>query len=367
MIKHIILFALITASLQIPHCKETSKTCKSCKDGYTLVKYNYERSECIEKEKLKLIQEKLQNCIDANEDNTICYTCERGYVLNSSQKCIKKDYCQELDENDKCKDCGYYALDSDSGNCIEKPLCRKVSGSKCTECFQYYYLNKNGECKRIPLEHCLVGNSEECSLCDDYYHVVKGKCEKIGLEHCISLEEEDSTKCEECDEYYYAKDGKCEKYPDHCVSYNSYEDVCQSCEEGYYPSNSKCLRANKVDNCEEYNSENKCGCCAPSYYLNSDKNECIKVAKAIDNCIYYSDATHCSECDEYNGYDVSENEEECDKYCDTEEICEECEYNYISLDYGKTCTIVDSSLQTNDGNRLNSLNFVFVIFLLFAL
>ena len=51
MIKHIILFALITASLQIPHCKETSKTCKSCKDGYTLVKYNYGGSECIEEEK----------------------------------------------------------------------------------------------------------------------------------------------------------------------------------------------------------------------------------------------------------------------------------------------------------------------------
>ena len=75
----------------------------------------------------------------------------------------------------------------------------------------------------------------------------------------------------------------------------------------------------------QYNSENKCDYCVPYYYLDSYKNECIKVTKAIANCIYYSDATHCPECDE--GYEVSENEEECEKYCDTEEICEECEYN----------------------------------------
>ena len=240
-----------------------------------------------------------------------------------------------------------------------------VSDGKCTECNKYYYPDDNGECKRISIPHCLTGNSEKCSECDKYYYVVKGKCEKIKLGNCVRLEE-DSTECAKWDDYYHVKDGECEKNPDHCHHY--YNNACNYCEEGYYISDGECLPVTKVDHCDEYNGqENKCTYCVAPYYLNSYENECIKVTKIIANCIYYSDATHCSECDEYNGYEVSENKEECIKYCDTEDICEECEYNYYSFDYGKTCKVLDSSLQTNQGIILNSINFVVVTFLLIAL
>ena len=365
MIKYLIVSSLIAASLQIPHCEETTKICKNCKDGYTLVKYNNEYTECIEAKTLKAIQEKLPNCISPNEDYTQCYSCERGYAWSSSQKaCIQKTHCEELDENDKCKDCGYYAIDSDSGNCIEKPFCYIASGSKCKECFEYYYPDANGECKRIPFDHCLVGNSEKCSECDDYYYVVEGKCEKIKPGNCIRLKEDSTTECEKCDDYYYVNGGKCEKNPDYCSYY--YENKCHYCKEGYYLLDGQCQPVTKVPNCDGYNrEENKCYSCASPYYL--DENECKIVTDQIPNCVYYSDADHCEECDSNNGYKLNEDGTNCEKYCDTEEICEDCEYNYLSFDYGKTCTILDSSLETNDGNRLNSLNFALVILLLFAL
>ena len=338
MIKNLILFALINASLQIPHCKVNFKTCKNCQNGLTLIKYNNGDFDCIDNEDLQEIQKIVPNCIELKEDdNTKCEYCERGYALSSSKtSCIKKDHCNEFDENDP--------------------------GKKCTECFEYYYPDDNGECKRIPIVRCLIGNSKKCSECDEYYYFVEGKCEKIELEHCVRLEE-DSSKCEECDEYYHVKDdGECEKNPDHCRYYGN---ACYSCEEGYYLSDGECQTVTKVEHCEKYDGvENKCYSCAPSYYL--DENECKIVANPIPNCVYYSDADHCEECDIEKGYAPSE-EGKCEKYCDTEDICEECEYNYYSFDYGKTCTISDSSLETNDGNRLNSLNFALVILLLFAL
>ena len=338
MIKNLILFALINASLQIPHCKVNFKTCKNCQNGLTLIKYNNGDFDCIDNEDLQEIQKIVPNCIELKEDdNTKCEYCERGYALSSSKtSCIKKDHCNEFDENDP--------------------------GKKCTECFEYYYPDDNGECKRIPIVRCLIGNSKKCSECDEYYYFVEGKCEKIELEHCVRLEE-DSSKCEECDEYYHVKDdGECEKNPDHCRYYGN---ECNYCEEGYYLSDGECQTVTKVEHCEKYDGvENKCYSCAPSYYL--DENECKIVTDQIPNCVYYSDADHCEECDIDKGYVPSE-EGKCEKYCDTEDICEECEYNYYSFDYGKTCTILDSSLETNDGNRLNSLNFALVILLLFAL
>ena len=336
MINHLILFALINASLQIPHCKEIGKTCKNCPNGLTPVNYNDGEFECIEKEDLQAIQAIVPNCIELNEDDdTKCEYCERGYALSSSKtSCIKKDHCNEFDENDSSK--------------------------KCIDCFEYYYPDDTGECQRIPIVHCLVGNSEKCSECDDYYYVVEEKCEKIELDYCVRLKE-DSTECKKCDDYYYIKNGKCEKNPYHC-SY--YDNECRYCENGYYLSNKECLPVTKVENCNEYNNENECSVCAPSYYL--DNNECKKVTNPIPYCVYYSDAENCYECDIDKGYTPND-EGKCEKYCDIEDICEECEFNYASFDYGKTCTILDSSLQTNDGNRLNSLNFALVIFLLFAL
>ena len=333
MIKYLILFSLIAASLQIPHCKETSKICKSCVNGYTLVKDNYDYSDCIEDKKLKAIQDELPNCIDANDEYTECISCERGYVWSSLQKkCIQKTHCEELDEDDKCEECGYYTIDLDSGNCIEKSFCYLASGNKCKECFPYYYLKDNGE------------------------------CERISIPHCIYLDE--SNKCSECDDYYYAKDGICENNPEHCESYNNLEGKCNNCENGYYLSDDKeCKEVQKVENCEKYQDNyNRCSYCSNSYYLDNN-NKCIEVTNLIDKCIYYSSSTQCSGCDD--GYKPSEDGKECKKLCDTEEICEECEFSYVSYDYGKTCTLFGS--QTNDGKRIISINSALVIILLFVL
>ena len=96
------------------------------------------------------------------------------------------------------------------GECKKRIGCASLDEEgNCEECSEYYYLNDNKECKRIPISYCETGDSESCEECEEGYYLNNDKkCSKVSLPHC---EEGDSEECEECEYYYYLVDGQCEK------------------------------------------------------------------------------------------------------------------------------------------------------------
>lgn len=352
MLKYLILISLFVGSLQIDNCLISKKICKTCPDDYSLVEYS-SKVKCVKTAKLKELQKIDINCIEGSNGN--CISCKRDYVWSRNQaKCIYSPHCLTLNNFDNCISCSI-PFQAFNGTCIVMPYCKKIGEDrKCKECVFSYYIDENGDCAKIPIEFCIKGNATHCDYCIYIgYYLENGKCKKVNLEHCLAG---NSTYCEMCELSYYKENGKCKKIPKaHCFSGNS--TFCYSCESGYYLKNGECKEVNKNDHCITYFSmdddyDDHCINCENYYYI--ENGECKKIE--IPNCItYLTSSKSCYTCDD--GYDLNE-EKTCMKCPTTEVICEGCNENYETFDYGKTCKKLDDEdfiiINKNEGINFNS-------------
>ena len=132
----ILLFSLLTISIQVDHCFIEEPVCKTCKDGYYIVNDKY----CTE----------IENCYTVSGNK--CLFCGKGYYASDDEtRCIKKeieDHCSSFNSGE-CMSCEKgYALKGNTNECVEFENCRRTDeeGSKCKECDTFYQPNDKGEC-----------------------------------------------------------------------------------------------------------------------------------------------------------------------------------------------------------------------------
>ena len=364
MFKHLILASLIAFSLQVDNCVTQKKYCKRCNtDFYVLIEYeNYKQkvSKCIKKADYELIKAIDENCIDADSPYQTCKECKRGYhTANSGKKCIQLDHCQ-TENNEKCETCyPPFAKKESEGKCEKKPLCEIIGNdNKCTDCIYYYY-PKDGECKSIPIEDCMVGDENTCTQCNTAvsYLNSENKCSKIP-EHCTNFNKGEK-KCKGCENHYYPNaDGlKCESITiDKCLQATD-ANTCTACDTGYYVNEQKtCTKMTDNCNVETFDHYNKkCKNCVDHYYLTKEFT-CVSIP--IEKCLQASDDKTCTQCEK--GYFINK-DNTCTKIPDHCEIiynkqCTQCENHFYPNADGSKCEsiTIDKCLQAKDAKTCSS-------------
>lgn len=255
MLNTLILFGLITFSVQIQNCIETKKVCTSCIDGYTFVdaKHIYS-SRCIKSDQA-FFGDSQDNCLYySNSDKTSCSECKKGYL----QDYLSDNTCKAAPEH-----------------------CTQIEGNKCIRCESYFNLTEDGKCEKST---CSYFEDGKCQCGEGFYLFENKECKKIPIKYC---EEYDGTSCTECNEGF-VKDGNGCKYV-------GFEDDDDDDEETNIPN---CYNL-------DYNDKTKCGQCYVNYDWDDAKKQCVFLCKT------------------------------------TEDLCDDCNDNYYSYDYGKTCEVID--------------------------
>ena len=367
MIKKLVLIGLIGLSLQIDHCKTEAKICKACHADYTLVKYDSISTECIKTTDYNKIKDITENCIKADVNFHTCYYCSRGYALDEEKsKCVEGAHCKTM-RSEVCSKCYTpFVIDDDDKKCKGKPLCKQIDKDKCKDCEDYYYPNDSGDCTRIPITNCKIGDDKKCTECnkaisylDDSTH-----CKSLP-EHCINFDH-DKKECITCADTFYLKDKlECASIGiDKCLK--GKPDACTECDKtiSYLDDPKTCKPL--PQNCIYFDHDKKeCITCADTFYL-KDKLECASIG--IGNCLQ-GKPDECTKCKD--GFGISDDKKSCIKICTEEEtLCQECKDNYESYDYGATCTVQDKDKepqpepQPQDNARFNSLDLIFIVLIL---
>lgn len=164
---------------------------------------------------------------------------------------------------------------SSASDCVEGVLrCNLQGDSPKPEICDYpnsYKMNsETGKCEKSEIEGCEIPsfNSSPCLLCE------KGK-----------ILDPESTKCVNISE---------QSKKENCVRYDLKGNSCTECENDFWVSGGTCvaLSANKVENCEMYQSASICASCRNGFKLVG--NEC-KAFTPIEGCYLHTDRS-CSEC-----------------------------------------------------------------------
>ena len=337
MIKTFIFISLIFFSFEIDHCFEAYNICKKCISGYKLYNSNY-GSYCM-KEEDSYINE-TAHCLDFH--NNQCQQCEKGYAFTMDGECRENPNHCSLFQGETCIECEHYYILKE-GVC-EKSTCYSFDEGVC-KCDEGFYNNDKGGCSKIPIDFCYEGNATFCWECDDgYYSNDKGECIKIPFEFC---EYGNATYCEECEyKYYTNKDGGCSKIPIKYCEYGN-DTYCEQCHYKY-----------------EFNETTK-ECTLREGY--EEEEEQTSGGGNIKNCekVNNKDNTICDSCED--NYDWDSKTKSCVFLCEgeTEQYCDECNLNYNSYDYGKTCEKIDPDYVEKGFSKYAKFDFAVLCILLF--
>jgi hypothetical protein len=155
-----------------------------------------------------------------------CVKCQESTFLGSDKKCHKREYalgmiehCLELQEDDDfCKSCELgYNLSSNKltclplvSNCVTQSLSLSPTSSeiyKCTECDPSFLLNNDFNVCYTQISGCSEYDSSfaKCILCEnsDYYLEVSGICSPRSFKsnYCEEYQPE-SDACQTCKESF---------------------------------------------------------------------------------------------------------------------------------------------------------------------
>ena len=366
MIKQLVLISLIALSLQIEHCKKEEQICKTCNTGYTLIKYDSARTECIKTTEYNRIKDITPNCIEGEGNQ--CSACARTFAFDlEKNKCVEGPHCKKM-RNEICEECDPIFFNN-KGKCVEKHFCTQMEGDNCVDCENWYY-PKDGECKEIPIKNCKIGNAKNCTECNKAVSYLddKKQCSDFPS-HCDGGSfDHDRKECTKCYPHYYLTDQKqCNEIGiTDCLE--GKPDKCDKCNEtvSYLNDQNKCSK--QPTNCLIFSqSEKQCTKCYPHYYL-TDQKQCNEIG--ITDCLEGKPG-HCDKCD--TGCDLNDDSTNCIRKCTaTEPYCYECNDNYESFDYGATCTVMDEDKepkpepkpQPEENASFTNLNLAFIALIL---
>ena len=122
----------------------------------------------------------------------------------------------------------------------------------------------------------------------------------IKIDSCKTYDGFVESSCLQCENDYFLEDSICKlrtvsKSINNCSTNSIDRDACENCANGYETNSegSQCLLA--ISNCKEYfktTSEISCSICEDTYFLNS--NKCV--LGAIDDCQRYESENRCATC-----------------------------------------------------------------------
>lgn len=337
---------------------ESTDLCEEC-DNY----YHLENNECVRNKEhcitqesnnctkcdsghfinlAKDCEENPEHCTNVNETTQNCTACS-GYFYPEGKGCTDyPPHCisinQETKECIKCNETTHYLF---NGTCYElPPNCKEVDNSNYTEncsvCNPYYHLDENKRCIDNKL-HCVKmdDKGENCTICDPYYHPGSDECIENEDKNCITMDET-ATNCTRCSVYYYPNESYCVPYPEHCIRFNNIIKECLQCNDTYeLDDNKECFH--KPDHCQVVNTTSrKCKTCYDPFYLDQDQN----CQEKPPHCSSVNDTTYkCNKCQSYYHLDKTfnciQNPEHCSEIDVETEECLTCD-KYFHPD-GKVC------------------------------
>lgn len=255
MLKYLLLLNFITLSFQIDNCLETYKICKSCKSGYTLIMPQelYE-IKCQKTDTIYFGNETDSCYIYSDSNKNCCKHCKKGYIISQYSYDCKicqqaPEHCKKL-ENDICTECDYFFKLTEDNKC-ERTSCYEYENGKC-KCYYGFYLFEEKECKKIPIQYCVVWDGKKCTKCNE-------GTEEDGNGGCKLIEENDDDEDEDKDD-----DKREDTGVEHCnsVSWSIGEKPeCTGCEQNYELNELKTKCNYLCESTEEY-----CGQCKDNYY-----------------------------------------------------------------------------------------------------
>ena len=257
-------------SKSIDNCEECSSSnfCTKCKEGYDTIgndkskcedlstnKYYYDNDEQI----YKLCSDKMDKCDKCSMNNDIfkCLECSEGYS-------ILYDNTLQCKETSSLENNNEYFLNQDDNiyyKCNDYP---RHSVYNCKLCS-----NKN-ICDTCQIGYTRYNNGGLClSSSDEESHYMEGDVLKLcsdaisGCNKCTSSE-----ACDECQNNYILDENeKC--FHESFVSIKYYYD----------PTLGVYINCNKLENCEECSSKDKCTKCIYGYQIQG--GNCVKIEQEI--------------------------------------------------------------------------------------
>ena len=227
MLLNLIILFYINLVYSLPSCKEGKDFCFLCNPVTKLC-------EKCEKSKIFIPNEKggcegskkfflgISHCLECQEEQFLCKTCEEGYFPDLNGGCSYSSNCQISYQGEciKCIDnfilvgvdikiCK--SLNSDDLRNCEK--INKITGL-CDSCKEGYFLNM-GDKKCVSIENCRESSFGICEECSYNYYLDKKeyKCKLQEEKFLNCLQSLDGKTCDKCyDNFYFDEEGKCISY-----------------------------------------------------------------------------------------------------------------------------------------------------------
>ena len=292
----------VTEPTETTHCaqyNEDKTKCISCDKGWGLDS----EEKCVEC---------TASCADCSEDATKCKQCDAGHFLTEKHECEKCALnCDECESETQCKKCVDTYFADNKGVCQKCDAnCEKCGPNGCEKCGTAFHPNAAGFCTNCKdtMPHCLDCNSDTvCDKCEDSFFVLKNshECKSCGpacasctsLNHCDICADPhcvdcDSQTCRECKPGYFSDDeGKCQKCADNCSACTDLE-TCNVCSKGYFHIQEFGLCEKCCPHCITCN-QSGCEKCAYQYFIDEDTGKCGACSLLCDECTSESSCDVC--------------------------------------------------------------------------
>ena len=302
----------------------------------------------------------------------LCYPCNDS--LYGQEGCIGKcnstniTYIRHaLCEEGGCKE-GFYYRDGNCNNCsLWQNGCTKCTYKKeenrtygniiCQECESDYNLTEDGECQlcySYNCEECHYENNYTKTVCDKcfdgYYPDLNGQCKRCRISYIdngyctICSDNDNDTDYDSCNCYYSSVkigDSNCSECPDNCdvCEYNNQTNTiqCLTCDYEYSLNSSKdCIYCG--DGCNsctiDENNNPICTSCESEYTL--FESSCYKCTDYCTKCKVnesskFKNETICTEC---IGNRILGEEKKCIFCYEVSDLCNSCFYDEVTKKYG---------------------------------
>ncbi len=298
----------------------------------------------------------IDNCVEFS-DFSNCVACSPGFYLTSDNTCEifpsePIPFCEIYTNSTTCSKCENKYYMSDFNKCkpvIEIVNCLKYNGDTdkaCLLCESKYYSDISS-CKQrvvsldMPACEIFDSSADKCAVCRSGFETnFDGSQCLEEAPNCASyLKSASQFNCTSCKKYYYPDNGVCLTSDSENCKTASGKESCAECENGFYLNGTTCSPhpLKSVLNCTTTNSflMNSCMACAPTSVKVPLDGMCMPVQTPIANCLVYSSATTCSECDPKvsfpkNGICPGVYIENCSEYNSAQEYsCKTCKVSYI--------------------------------------
>ena len=175
-------------------------------------------------------------------------------------------------------------------------------------------------------------NVNSADNCASYIEAGSNICQTCAANYGMN---KDRT-CSQCGSGQVSDNNYCFTKIDHCKEYILYQEgqKCAECDEKYNPieNNSACRLF--INNCAEYENNEKCRSCENGYLLNNAHTQCIQIAHCIelntnDKCKTCEDGFHLVTETNSEPY-CNQNIEHCKTYeTTTGLLCTACQEDYV--------------------------------------